>query len=174
MGKKLEGAGLRGQVAGETSLCTVGQEEGLAYRGHKIETLAEKGTFEEVAYLLLYGKLPNASELSDYKNLLKEQRDLPESVKKVLREIPASAHPMAVMATGCSMLGNIEPEKSKEEESIDLEEIFEEGALPNDSISDEVEAADNEDSKSNDTSNHNEEVVLEEEVEQQESKETDS
>ena len=58
MVKKLEGAGLRGQVAGETSLCTVGQEEGLAYRGHKIETLAEKGTFEEVAYLLLYGKLP--------------------------------------------------------------------------------------------------------------------
>ena len=53
MAKKLEGAGLRGQVAGETSLCTVGQEEGLAYRGHKIETLAEKGTFEEVAYLSL-------------------------------------------------------------------------------------------------------------------------
>ena len=69
---------------------------------------------------------------------------------------------------------NIEPEKSKEEESIDLEEIFEEGALPNDSISDEVEAADNEDSKLNDSNNHNEEVVLEEEVEQQESKETDS
>ena len=69
---------------------------------------------------------------------------------------------------------NIEPEKSKEEESIDLEEIFEEGALPNDSISDEVEAADNEDSKPNDSNKHNEEVVLEEEVEQQESKETDS
>ena len=69
---------------------------------------------------------------------------------------------------------NIEPEKSKEEQSIDLEEIFEEGALPNDSISDEVEAADNEDSKPNDSNNHNEEVVLEEEVEQQESKETDS
>jgi len=69
---------------------------------------------------------------------------------------------------------NIEPEKSKEEESIDLEEIFEEGALPNDSISDEVEAADNEDSKPNDSNNHNEEVVLEEEIEQQESKETDS
>ena len=68
----------------------------------------------------------------------------------------------------------IEPEKSKEEESIDLDEIFEEGALPNDSISDEVEAADNEDSKLNDSNNHNEEVVLEEEVEQQESKETDS
>ena len=112
MVKKLEGAGLRGQVAGETSLCTVGQEEGLAYRGHKIETLAEKGTFEEVAYLLLYGKLPNSSELSDYKSLLKSLRDLPDSLKKVLREIPASAHPMAVMATGCSMLGNLEPEES--------------------------------------------------------------
>ena len=69
---------------------------------------------------------------------------------------------------------NIELEKSKEEESIDLEEIFEEGALPNDSISDEVEAADNEDSKPNDSNKHNEEVVLEEEIEQQESKETDS
>ena len=69
---------------------------------------------------------------------------------------------------------NIEPEKSKEEESIDLEEIFEEGALPNDSISDEVEAADNEDSKPNESNKHNEEVVLEEEIEQQESKETDS
>ena len=114
MAKKLEGAGLRGQVAGETSLCTVGQEEGLAYRGHKIETLAEKGTFEEVAYLLLYGKLPNISELAEYKTVLKSQRDLPDSLKKVLREIPGTAHPMAVMATGCSMLGNLEPEDSIE------------------------------------------------------------
>ena len=114
MVKKLEGAGLRGQVAGETSLCTVGQEEGLAYRGHKIEILAEKGTFEEVAYLLLYGKLPNTSELAEYKNLLKSQRDLPDVLKKVLREIPGTAHPMAVMATGCSMLGNLEPEDSIE------------------------------------------------------------
>lgn len=114
MVKKLEGAGLRGQVAGETSLCTVGQEEGLAYRGHKIEILAEKGTFEEVAYLLLYGKLPNTSELAEYKNLLKNQRDLPDVLKKVLREIPGTAHPMAVMATGCSMLGNLEPEDSIE------------------------------------------------------------
>jgi 2-methylcitrate synthase len=114
MAKKLEGAGLRGQVAGETSLCTVGQEEGLAYRGHKIEILAEKGTFEEVAYLLLYGKLPNISELAEYKTVLKNQRDLPDSLKKVLREIPGTAHPMAVMATGCSMLGNLEPEDSIE------------------------------------------------------------
>ena len=73
MTKKLEGAGLRGQVAGETSLSTVGQIEGLAYRGHKIETLAEKATFEEVAYLLLYDKLPNQSELNEYKALLKTE-----------------------------------------------------------------------------------------------------
>ena len=76
MAKKLEGAGLRGQVAGETSLCTVGQEEGLAYRGHKIELLAEKATFEEVAYLLIYGKLPTQGELDEYKTKLKSLRDL--------------------------------------------------------------------------------------------------
>jgi len=86
MVKKLEGAGLRGQVAGETSLSTVGQIEGLAYRGHKIETLAEKATFEEVAYLLLYSKLPNTSELKDYKEFLKTQRDLPHALKEVLQK----------------------------------------------------------------------------------------
>ena len=110
MTKKLEGAGLRGQVAGETSLSTVGQIEGLAYRGHKIELLAEKATFEEVAYLLLYDKLPNQSELDEYKQLLKSLRDLPSSLKEVLQKIPSSAHPMDVMRTGTSMLGNLEPE----------------------------------------------------------------
>ena len=110
MTKKLEGAGLRGQGAGETSLSTVGQVEGLAYRGHKIELLAEKSCFEEVAYLLLYDKLPNQKELDDYKQLLKNQRDLPDSLKLVLQKIPSSAHPMDVMRTGTSMLGNLEPE----------------------------------------------------------------
>ena len=110
MTKKLEGAGLRGQVAGETSLSTVGQVEGLAYRGHKIELLAEKSCFEEVAYLLLYDKLPNQKELDDYKQLLKNQRDLPDSLKLVLQKIPSSAPPMDVMRTGTSMLGNLEPE----------------------------------------------------------------
>ena len=110
MTKKLEGAGLRGQVAGETSLSTVGQIEGLAYRGHKIELLAEKSSFEEVAYLLLYDKLPNQTELEEYKKLLKSLRDLPDSLKQVLQKIPSSAHPMDVMRTGTSMLGNLEPE----------------------------------------------------------------
>ena len=71
MGKKLEGAGLRGQVAGETALSTVGKEgKGLTYRGYAIEDLAEKATFEEVAYMLLYGKLPNQDEYDSYTCLL--------------------------------------------------------------------------------------------------------
>ena len=109
--KKLEGAGLRGQVAGQTALSTVGKEgKGLTYRGYAIEELSEKASFEEVAYMLLYGNLPNQSELSKYKEKLKNYRELPSELKKVLELIPASAHPMDVLRTGCSFLGNIEPE----------------------------------------------------------------
>ena len=109
--KKLEGAGLRGQVAGQTALSTVGKEgKGLTYRGYAIEELSEKASFEEVAYMLLYGNLPNQSELSKYKEKLKKYRELPSELKKVLELIPASAHPMDVLRTGCSFLGNIEPE----------------------------------------------------------------
>ena len=109
--KKLEGAGLRGQVAGQTALSTVGKEgKGLTYRGYAIEELSKKASFEEVAYMLLYGNLPNQSELSDYKKKLKKYRELPSELKKVLELIPASAHPMDVLRTGCSFLGNIEPE----------------------------------------------------------------
>jgi 2-methylcitrate synthase len=110
--KKLEGAGLRGQVAGQTALSTVGKEgKGLTYRGYAIEELSEKASFEEVAYMLLYGNLPNQSELSEYKAKLKKYRELPSELKKVLELIPASAHPMDVLRTGCSFLGNIEPEE---------------------------------------------------------------
>ena len=109
--KKLEGAGLRGQVAGKTSLSTVGKAgKGLTYRGYEIEVLAEKAFFEEVAYMLLYGNLPNTEEYSSYTNKLKKLRALPNELKEVLENIPASAHPMDVMRTGCSMLGNLEPE----------------------------------------------------------------
>ena len=109
--KKLEGAGLRGQVAGKTSLSTVGKAgKGLTYRGYEIEVLAEKAFFEEVAYMLLYGNLPNKEEYSSYTNKLKKLRALPNELKEVLENIPASAHPMDVMRTGCSMLGNLEPE----------------------------------------------------------------
>ena len=110
--KKLTGAGLRGQVAGETALCTVGQSgSGLTYYGYDIKELADKVTFEEVAYLLSRGELPNKDQLAEYKARLKKQRGLPQALKDVLERIPADAHPMDVMRTGCSFLGNIEPEE---------------------------------------------------------------
>ena len=109
--KKLGGAGLRGQSAGETALCTVGQSgTGLTYRGYDISDLADGATFEEVAYLIFYGELPNAAQLADYKAMLKPMRELPPVLREVLERIPADAHPMDVMRTGASMLGNLEPE----------------------------------------------------------------
>jgi 2-methylcitrate synthase len=120
--KKLSGAGLRGQSAGETALCTVGQSgAGLTYRGYDIKELADNAQFEEVAYLLLYGKLPNQAELDAYKAKLKGMRALPDALKVVLEQIPASAHPMDVMRTGCSMLGNLETEQdfSEQHDHID-------------------------------------------------------
>ncbi|RKF13310.1 2-methylcitrate synthase [Alginatibacterium sediminis] len=115
--KAIGGAGLRGQSAGETKLCTVGQSgSGLTYCGYDIKELAEQATFEEVAYLLFHGELPNTSELDAYIGKLKSLRELPENLKKVLELIPASAHPMDVMRTGVSMLGNLETEISFDEQ----------------------------------------------------------
>ena len=120
--KKLSGAGLRGQVAGETALCTVGKTgTGLTYRGYDISELAEKAKFEEVAFLLLKGHLPNQSELDAYNTKLQSLRTLPDALKEVLERIPASAHPMDVMRTGCSMLGNLETETdfAQQDDAID-------------------------------------------------------
>ena len=120
--KQLGGAGLRGQVAGETALCTVGQSgAGLTYRGYEIADLAEKAQFEEIAYLLLRGKLPNRQELDGYKKKLQSLRGLPAALKSVLEQIPKDAHPMDVMRTGCSMLGNLETEQdfSEQDDKID-------------------------------------------------------
>lgn len=120
--KKLSGAGLRGQVAGETALCTVGKSgAGLTYRGYDIADLAEKAQFEEIAYLLLRGKLPNQRELDAYKQKLQSLRGLPAALKTVLEQIPKDAHPMDVMRTGCSMLGNLETEQdfSEQDDKID-------------------------------------------------------
>jgi 2-methylcitrate synthase len=104
-------AGLAGVIAGRTAIATVGKEgKGLTYRGYSIYDLAEHSTFEEVAYLLIYGKLPSAEQLGEYKARLKALRGLPAALKTVLEQIPGSSHPMDVMRTGCSMLGNLEPE----------------------------------------------------------------
>lgn len=120
--KKLGGAGLRGQIAGETALCTVGKTgSGLTYRGYDISVLADKASFAEVAHLLLKGHLPNQQELDSYINKIKSLRELPQALKDALERIPASAHPMDVMRTGCSMLGNLETETdfSQQDDAID-------------------------------------------------------
>lgn len=105
------GAGLAGVIAGHTAIATVGKEgKGLTYRGYSIYDLAEHSTFEEVAYLLIYGRLPKPAELNEYKSKLRAMRALPVGLKTVLELIPRSTHPMDVMRTGCSMLGTLEPE----------------------------------------------------------------
>lgn len=104
-------AGLAGVIAGRTAIATVGKEgKGLTYRGYSINDLAEQATFEEVAYLLVYGRLPAKSELSDYKEKLLNLRALPRPLKVVLEQAPGNAHPMDAMRTGCSALGTLEPE----------------------------------------------------------------
>ncbi|MQX54063.1 bifunctional 2-methylcitrate synthase/citrate synthase [Alcanivorax sediminis] len=126
-GKKLSGAGLRGQVAGKTALSTVGVSgSGLTYRGYDVKDLAENCEFEEVAHLILKGALPTQAELAAYKTKLKGLRGLPQALKEVLERIPADAHPMDVIRTGCSMLGNLEQEDTtvmgvfpNQEEAID-------------------------------------------------------
>jgi len=103
---------LSGVIAGNSSVCTVGRTgNDLHYRGYEIVELARKSTFEEVAYLLIHGKLPTQSGLKDYMKKLKSLRGLPAQVKTVLEHIPAAAHPMDVLRTGCSYLGTILPEK---------------------------------------------------------------
>ena len=123
--KKLSGAGLRGQSAGETALCTVGQTgAGLTYRGYDMAELADKAKFEEVSYLLMNGKLPNKAELSAYIERLKALRSLPQALKTVLENIPRTAHPMDVLRTGCSMLGNLETEADFSEQTSHIERML--------------------------------------------------
>jgi len=103
--------GLEGIIAGRTAIATVGKEDvGLTYRGYRITDLAARSNFEEVAYLLIYGNLPNRAQLAAYRRKLAGMRVLPQPLKAVLEQIPAAAHPMDVMRTGCSMLGTLEPE----------------------------------------------------------------
>jgi len=105
--------GLAGVVAGQSAIATVGLEgKGLNYRGYSIDDLAAFASFEEVAYLLLYGRLPNQKELLEYSNKLVTLRDLPDALKSVLKMIPKNTHPMDVLRTACSFLGNLEPEQN--------------------------------------------------------------
>ncbi|MPW18007.1 2-methylcitrate synthase, partial [Paraburkholderia sp. CNPSo 3157] len=110
--KPKKSVALSGVTAGNTALCTVGKTgNDLHYRGYDILDIAGACEFEEVAYLLVHGKLPNVAELAAYKSKLKALRGLPANVKAVLEWIPAAAHPMDVMRTGVSALGTVLPEK---------------------------------------------------------------
>jgi 2-methylcitrate synthase len=109
--KPKKSVALSGVAAGNTALCTVGRTgNDLHYRGYDILELADAAEFEEIAYLLVHGKLPNAAELAAYKRKLQGLRGIPAAVKGVLERIPASAHPMDVMRTACSALGTVLPE----------------------------------------------------------------
>lgn len=106
-------AGLAGVIAGQSAIATVGHAgSGLNYRGYSIDDLAAQASFEEVAYLLHYGHLPNQHELTAYVKRLNSLRALPAELKAVLKMIPKDAHPMDVLRTGCSFLGNLEPEEN--------------------------------------------------------------
>ena len=110
--KPKKSVALSGVPAGTTALCTVGRSgNDLHYRGYDILDIADQCEFEEIAYLLIHGKLPNTAELTNYKAKLLQQRGLPAVVRNVLEQLPAGAHPMDVMRTGCSALGAALPEK---------------------------------------------------------------
>jgi 2-methylcitrate synthase len=112
--KPKKSVALSGVTAGNTALCTVGRTgNDLHYRGYDILDLAEKTEFEEVAHLLVHGKLPNTAELAAYKQKLRSMRGIPMDVQDILESIPASTHPMDVMRTACSALGSVLPESDE-------------------------------------------------------------
>lgn len=114
-------AGLKGVSAGQTAICTVGSEgNSLHYRGYSIEDMVGQACFEEVAYLLIYGELPNPSKLAAYQQKLKSLRHLPEALKTVLKLIPRTAHPMDVLKVGCAFLGTLEPEIHPTQQQCDI------------------------------------------------------
>ena len=109
--KPKKSVALSGVAAGNTALCTVGRSgNDLHYRGYDIHDLAARGTFEEVAFLLVHGVLPTWAELKRYRARLQRLRGLPAPVKAALELLPAATHPMDVLRTGCSMLGTVLPE----------------------------------------------------------------
>lgn len=117
MPEKKKTGGLAGIVAGQTEISAAGGAHHLEYRGYSIYDLAEHCEFEEVAYLLVHGALPDKTQLEIYKSRLKSLRDVPKPMREVLERIPRDAHPMDVMRTATSFLGNIEPE-SKDNNQI--------------------------------------------------------
>ena len=113
--------GLEGVIAGESALCLVDEgEAGLLYRGYAIGDLAEQSTFDEVAYLLLLGHLPNAKELEDFRAQLAAHSVLPRPVEAFLGVVPPSSHPMDILRTGISLLGMADPEAADNSREANL------------------------------------------------------
>ena len=102
--------GLAGVIAGETEICWVDPNAGLMYRGYDIHEMAEKASFEEVAYLLLNSELPNLEQLEKFRSAIAKERSLPKQVLEMLRLLPKSTHPMDMLRTGVSMLAPFDPE----------------------------------------------------------------
>src|SRR5213079_3644451 len=109
-GKPEYSPGLAGVIAGETAICWVDPNAGLMYRGYDIHEMAEKASFEEVAYLLLNGELPDLEQLNKFTSEIAMARTLPKQVLDALRLMPKETHPMDMLRTGVSMLGAFDPE----------------------------------------------------------------
>jgi len=113
--KAKKSVALSGTAAGNTAICTVGRKgNDLHYRGYDILDFAETAEFEEIAYLIVHGKLPKRAELDAYKTRLRSMRGLPQALKHTLEQLPPTAHPMDVMRSGCSVLGSLLPEKPEQ------------------------------------------------------------
>src|SRR5919202_1935807 len=104
--------GLAGVIAGETKICWVDPNAGLMYRGYDIHDMGDKATFEEVAYLLLNGELPNAKQLKEFREQIANERELPEPIMQMIRLLPRDTHPMDMLRTGVSMLSAYDKELS--------------------------------------------------------------
>lgn len=125
-----KGGGLAGVVAGDSAICTCGlEDQGLRYRGYRIEDLAAHASFEEVAYLLTRGSLPTSRELAQYCERLYELRHLPDRLKRVLLAIPSEASMMDLLRTGSSMLGTLYPEYADEDPLLVADRLI--ATLPN-------------------------------------------
>ncbi|MBM3460267.1 MAG: citrate synthase, partial [Armatimonadetes bacterium] len=111
--------GLEGVIAGETAICTI-NESGLSYRGYSIQDLAEKCTFEEVAYLLLHGELPGRSARAEFARTLARQRALPADLTRWVRRIPAGVHPMDALRTAISLQSHHDPDRDASSREANL------------------------------------------------------
>jgi citrate synthase len=137
--------GLAGVIAGETEICWVDPNAGLAYRGYDIHKMAEEASFEEVAHLLLKGELPDAEQLSKFTREIAAARSVPKQVLDALRLMPKDAHPMDMLRTSVSMLGAFDPELNDHSHAANLRKAIRLIAKVSTLITDGYRIAHNED-----------------------------